>query len=153
MYSVMFCVEGHFCIVLNAFFQKRFNKEKAFHQFFADNVFFNDFFCIFGSDLNVEHVIRHDLNDRTLCAETEAAGLNNFNIVFQTVFSDIFCEIAHQFCSVGSMATGTTAAKDFFFHRFDVMLCCFTQVELTFASIVKIHQCCLRCNFIHGINL
>ena len=71
--------------------------------------------------LSVENVIRHDFDDGTLCAETKTAGLNDFNIIFETVFFDVFGKAIHQFFGIGSMASGTAAAEKFFFDGFDVM--------------------------------
>ena len=151
--TLLLGVEGHLGVVLNALFQQGFGEKKTLDQLFADDVAFDDLFGIFGSDLNVENVVRHDLDDGALSAETEAAGLDDADVVLKTVFFDVLVQIVHQLLSVGGMAAGTAAAEDIFFNGVDVVSSGATESQLALGGIVCAVQSFLRGDLVHSLTL
>ena len=114
---------------------------------------FNDLFGIIGSDLHIENIVGHDLDDGALGAETEAAGLDDADVIFKTVFFDVFVEIVHQLPGVGGMASGTAAAENVFFGGVDIVSSNAAESQLTLGGIVNAVQSFLRCDLFHSLTL
>ena len=56
-----------------------------------NDVLFDDFFGIRRLNLNVENVVRMDLDNGTLAAEAETAGFNNLDFFIISFFNkDVF---------------------------------------------------------------
>ena len=134
---------------MDPFLQGRFDIEQTFHQFLADDVAFHDLFGIFRLDLHIEHVVGHDLDDRALRAETEAAGLDHAHVVFQPVFLDVFAQVFHHFLRIRCMAARSSAAEDVFLLGIEIMFIRDTEHQFAFGSVVSSFQGFPGCNLIH----
>ena len=143
-------VERHLGVVMDAFLDHGFDVEEAFDQLVVDDVLFDDVLRVFGLDLDVEDVVRHDLDDRALGAETEATGLDDIHVVFKTSGLDFGTEVGDDVLTVGDQAAGIAADEDVFLLgiRLGTRE---AKRESAFGGIIHGHQVGLACNLFHAL--
>ena len=86
-----------------------FDKEKSVYNFAVLQSLFNDFFSIFGFNLNVKNVFWHYCNKRTLLTETMTTALRKIEIFL----------LAAAFMMVSINSYADTSSFDFFFKSID----------------------------------
>lgn len=69
--------------------------EQVLHLVAIDDVLLDDFSRIAGLYLNIEGIVRDNLDDRSLLAETEATRTNHLHFVLQSRFDNRRMEILH----------------------------------------------------------
>jgi hypothetical protein len=72
-------------------------------------MFLHDFLSILGLNLGIESVVRNDLDNRALFAETEATGANNLGKIIEPLVFDFGAEMICQQLAVGRFASCASA--------------------------------------------
>ncbi|OQC18537.1 MAG: hypothetical protein BWX70_03487 [Verrucomicrobia bacterium ADurb.Bin070] len=80
-----------------------------------DDVLFDDDRRVLGFDLDIEGVLRQDLDDRALLAEAQAAGAHDLHLIDQAVLFDRLLQRIKQRDAVIGLASRSAAYQDVLF--------------------------------------
>ena len=117
--ALLLGVERHLGVVVDLLLERRLHVEQALDDLVADDVLRDDLRGVLGLDLDVEDVVGHDLHDRALGAEAEAARLDHADVVLEARGLDLGAEVRHELLGVRRVAAGAAAADDVLLLRID----------------------------------
>ena len=88
--------------------------DAALHEMFGD-----DLLDVLDLDVDVERALRHDLDDRTLLAETETARLENLNLAGETRGLELLLELGRDVVRAARATSRAAADEDMRFDSHD----------------------------------
>ena len=111
----LFAIEVHVLRVADVLFVFGVGVEQLGDLTAFNDVLVDDALDVLRLHLGVEGVVGHNLDDGALLAEAEAAGLDDLNVVRETLLGEDLVEIVDDLEAVAGFASGTAADQNMHF--------------------------------------